>query len=164
MNTELKEQIKAHQKTQRITTQRQQLWLQEKQAYTQATLEQLVTDYNISGKVASEKDTSNMKPVYLDLGQVESGIAKLEGENINVPYIKVLGCLFYTPVHNGMISVIVRLPYIKDLMQAHTPKLLETIAPKEITKDVIENNLIEFFKELQNWENQGVNTHNPIGF
>lgn len=160
----LSNKYKEYLSLQQKITERQQLWLNDLQPKLIKVLNELVESNKMNAKVEVEENATNMQPVYITLGTADSGIAKIEGEEIEVPFPKEKGALLFSPIYNGKISTMIKYPNIKGLMQAKAPKMLELMEPEEMNEEKIEDLLIKFFQEVMDWENQFNLNNNPIGF
>lgn len=161
----VQKQYRAYQDEQLAIVERQKHWLDTLRPKLIETLEGMIKANNIDGKIDTEEDASNMKPVYLTLGTVKSGLEQIKGEanNFSLPYLKEKGGLLYSPIYNGKITAVVKLPVIKNLTKVQPPKVIDIVEPTKLTPQKIEDHLVEFFQALLEWEDQ-VSPTNPIGF
>tara|TARA_R100000789_G_C2999939_1_gene148498 strand:- start:483 stop:986 length:504 start_codon:yes stop_codon:yes gene_type:complete len=127
-----------------------------------STLKLLNSELKLSLKIETEENFEGMEMVYATLGKRKSGIAeKIEGTKRY--YFKEGGFLAYTQLFNGKISVWITLPTIENLMETPAPEPLHIYKPSEITKEVVQQNLAVFFKDMTEWEDQDLQ-HHEVGY
>lgn len=162
-SSELKKEYTSYENSQELIKSRRTVWLSKTRKQLQKILEHLIEANGIRATISTDEQSSNMLPIYLTLGVADSGLSKIEGSDYLLPFPKELGGILYTPIYNGKVSVVIKFPVIKGLMQAKEPQAIDICEPEEISREKVEKHLIQFFKMLIEWEDQATAKSN-IGF
>ena len=135
------------------------------------TLEEILKQTKIKGKVQAQDNIENLEAVVLDLGRSASGISEnLENTDIKRAMIKSNGALIYQQLFNGKVMIMTVSPYIEGYGEPKPPKPLEILRPNELTEGFIIRHVEIFLKEITEWEDYDddepstKNAFNPIGF
>ena len=111
--TSLSQTYQSYLKSQEAVQTRFKTWIEKTQTQLLDLLKQKLQKHEIKATVKIEEQNSNAAPVYITLGEEASVLAKQATPELQVPYIKNKGALFYTPVYNGKLMVAIRLFLIR---------------------------------------------------
>lgn len=135
------------------------------------TLNEILKQTEIKGKVTEQDNIENLEAIVLDLGRSASGINEnLENTDIKRAMVKNNGALIYQQLFNGKVMIMTVSPYIEGYGDPKPPKPLEILRPEELTQSFIIRHVETFFKEITEWEDydddepSSKNAFNPIGF
>lgn len=143
---------------------RRKRWKEDLKPLTKKVLEAIVTQTDMSeANVKVNEDTKNTEAVYLEMKERDSGIASIEGEDIEKPKVKKGGYLFFVQLYNGKISIMIVYPTIEGVTKVKEPKTVETLEPEDIDESVICRNVVNFLDEMAQWEDNEPG-HKTIGF
>jgi len=135
------------------------------------TLEEILKQTGIKGKVEVQDNIENLQAVVLNLGRSASGISEnLENTDIKRAMIKSNGAMIYQQLFNGKVMIMTVAPYIEGYGEPKPPKPLEILRPEELSQGFIIRHVETFLREITEWEDYDddeptqKNAFNPIGF
>lgn len=135
------------------------------------TLEEVLKQAELKGKISVEDKIDNLESVILDLGKSSSGIYEnVDDTNIKRSMIKSNGALIYQQLFNGKVMVMMVNPYIEGYGEPKPPKPLEILRPEELKEGFILRHMETFLKEITEWEDYDddepstKDAFTPIGF
>lgn len=146
-------------------------WEPELKPLIKSTLQEILDQTGIEGKINNQDNINNLESVVLDLGRSASGISEnLENTDIKRAMIKNNGALIYQQLFNGKVMVMVMSPFIEGYGEPKPPRPLEILRPEELTSGFIIRHAEIFLKEITEWEDydddepSSKKSFNPIGF
>lgn len=135
------------------------------------TLEEILKQTEISGKIIEEDKIDNLESIVLDLGKSSSGIYEnVDDTNIKRSMIKSNGALIYQQLFNGKVMIMMVNPYIEGYGEPKPPRPIEILRPDELKQGFILRHMESFFKEITEWEDydddepSSKDAFTPIGF
>ena len=153
------------------TVEYRKAWNKTLKPMIKSTLEEILKQTDIKGKIIIEDKIDNLEAIILDLGKSSSGIAEnLDDTNIKRQMIKSNGALIYQQLFNGKVMIMTVHPYIENYGQPKPPKPLEILRPDELKEGFIIRHMEVFLKEITEWEDYDddepttKDAFNPIGF
>ena len=117
-----------------------------------STLEEIIKEAGIKGKVVVHDQFKALESVALVLGSVESGISEKVGDGVYKVLIRMNGVLLFQQMFNGKISIWINYPYIEGIGDPKQPKMLEIVRPHELKEINILRYVETFIDELKEWE------------
>lgn len=146
-------------------------WSPEMKPLIVSTLEEILAQTKIKGKVEVQDKMINLEAIVFNLGRSSSGIAEqLEDTDIKRAMIKNNGALIYQQLFNGKVMIMFVSPYIEGYGEPKAPRPVEILRPEELTQAFIIRHVEMFLSEITEWEDydddQKVEKQafNPIGF
>lgn len=135
------------------------------------TLEEILKQTGLEGKIINEDKIDNLESIILDLGKSSSGIYENVGDtDIKRSMIKSNGALIYQQLFNGKVMVMMVNPYIEGYGEPKPPQPLEILRPEELKQGFILRHMETFLKEITQWEDYDddepstKDAFTPIGF
>lgn len=157
---ELKTQLKAYRSTLSEIIQHRKEW-QAAETLIYTTLTKVVKELDINALVEKEEKWGGLGHVCFKFGSRESGIFERAG-GAKHALMKEGGCLHYTQLYNGSISVWLSMPTIENLTEPQTLKPIEIYQPKELKEGAIIGHLTGFLRTMINWERQNLAHHGMV--
>jgi hypothetical protein len=130
-------------------------WASTKQLLVER-LEEIKKSHKISARVAAYAGGTDQQAVKLCFNDQDPGIVSRTDTGATAQ-VKDPGCIVFSQSDNGLINIIISLPYIENITKRAPDELLEPIEPDEITEEIIDKCLDEFFDLLTIWETGIVN-------
>lgn len=136
-----------------------------------STLEEIVEQTEITGKVEIKDNIENLEAIVLDLGRTSSGIREnLEDTDIKRTMVKSNGTLIYQQLFNGKVMIMIISPFIEGYGEPKPPRTIEILRPEELKEGFIIRHVELLLETLTEWEDydddepSSKNAFNPIGF
>lgn len=161
----------AYKKVLNNTVEYRKAWETEMKPLITNTLEEILKQTDIKGKVQVEDKIDNLEAIIMNLGKSSSGIYEnLDDTNIKRTMIKSNGALIYQQLFNGKVMIMMVSPYIEGYGEPKPPRPLEILRPDELKEGYIIRHFENFLKEITEWEDydddepSAKEAFNPIGF
>ncbi|MDB5153630.1 MAG: hypothetical protein JWR54_2381 [Mucilaginibacter sp.] len=130
---------------------RRSVWKTTTKQLIEKTLEGIKKNYKLDAHIQSFGAT-NKEAVNFCLNKIPSGIMPQTYKAIE-PCTKEPGYIAFMQSPNGVVKIIVSLPYIENVTEKTSLQLLVKLEPNEITIDIINAYVGDFFDLLTIWEN-----------
>jgi len=164
---EIKSAFDSYMGTLKQTEARRDLWKSETKDKLLDTLSLIEKDFEFDWHVQKIDLMDNYQTVNISCNNKNSGIVEREIDldtgkiKRSKAHVKRGGYLAYCQSYNGKINVIVGFPSIDELVDEKEVKVIANIEPKQLTEELISEQVIEFLKLLSDWEGMD---RAPIGF
>lgn len=146
-------------------------WQEKVKSFIKETLQNIIDETGLKGKISEIKEIENLESIILDLGRSSSGIAhNRDISDVKNFMIKNNGALTYQQLFNGKIMIMINSPHIEGYSEHNEPTFLEILKPAEINELAILGHVEKMLDTITEWEDfdddspQEKTVFQPIGF